>query len=492
MAKISTYQIDSTPHVDDIVIGTDRRDSSITKNYRLGDILDLFQAQSYDLQAVTDLGNTTTNPMYTPGVIVDYVDFNFNPEYSVAPGRIIFNSAEGTWDFGLGYDNVVGQAFLEMFYHIKNQSGSKINDGKVIMFDGALGASGKLKGKVADITASDFPRALMGVSTMDIENGEDGFVTQFGVVRGIDTSQWSEGDVLFFDPSVPGGMTAVMPEAPNPKVVIAAVINSHQQQGSIFVRPSYGLRLTEIHDVKNFDPSVIADGSIIRFNKGDNWWEVTSLSEVFTHNSLGGLNEGNYIHMTSNQAAHLVSLTSVSPGYLPIKTADLYGNSPIFLSSGTLNIGNEVSRTPMTIHGNTWFKGDVLDSFGNSGAYGQFLMSLGAGNGVKYESVSSANNITVNGIPVGTTTVLSLSLSSGKGAYVDYVLMSTDDVPYRVGTVYMVWHSTDITLMDYSSSNLDIGDDFFVFEAFNNGVSALLRAAVTAGAYNLKMSIRNI
>ena len=41
MARISTYPIDSTPTVEDIVIGTEVDNLDVTKNYRIGDILAL-------------------------------------------------------------------------------------------------------------------------------------------------------------------------------------------------------------------------------------------------------------------------------------------------------------------------------------------------------------------------------------------------------------------------------------------------------------------
>lgn len=41
MSKIATYQVNDVPTVDDILIGTDKDDSDITKNFRLGDVLAL-------------------------------------------------------------------------------------------------------------------------------------------------------------------------------------------------------------------------------------------------------------------------------------------------------------------------------------------------------------------------------------------------------------------------------------------------------------------
>lgn len=46
MARISTYQIDSSPQLDDKVIGTDVNDNNITKNYLIGDIMSLSPTNS--------------------------------------------------------------------------------------------------------------------------------------------------------------------------------------------------------------------------------------------------------------------------------------------------------------------------------------------------------------------------------------------------------------------------------------------------------------
>ena len=67
MGKISTYSIDALPTASDKVIGTDAENSQITKNYLLGDILNLVPLQ--DLESVLTKGNTAKNNIVLDGEV---------------------------------------------------------------------------------------------------------------------------------------------------------------------------------------------------------------------------------------------------------------------------------------------------------------------------------------------------------------------------------------------------------------------------------------
>ena len=86
-------------------------------------------------------------------------------------------------------------------------------DGQVVMFGGALGDNIKLK--VADASAEGFlPRWILGIATHSIDQNKWGYVTKVGKVRGVNTTAFAEGAVVYFDPTTPGGLTATQPEAP--------------------------------------------------------------------------------------------------------------------------------------------------------------------------------------------------------------------------------------------------------------------------------------
>lgn len=129
---------------------------------------------------------------------------------------------------------VTQQVGLETYYHIK--ATAAISDGDVVMFTGSVGASGKLTGAPAS-TGLTNGYLIMGVATQDIALNDFGFVTSFGIVRGIDTSAFSDGDILYYDPTVAGGLTATEPSITAARVIVAAVVNAGTGgSGSLFVR----------------------------------------------------------------------------------------------------------------------------------------------------------------------------------------------------------------------------------------------------------------
>lgn len=187
--------------------------------------------------------------------VFDALDFNQAPvSPSGVTGRLRWNSTEGTLDLGQPND-VTQQIGQETFFYIKNQTGATLTNGKPIMFAGAVGASGRLKGQYAIANGTIPAQYIMGIATQDIADGADGYVTNFGKVRGIDTSGtpygevWADGDVIYVSPTTPGGLTKTAPNAPNLQILVAAVVNAHDVQGTLFVRPTFASKLTDLDDV---------------------------------------------------------------------------------------------------------------------------------------------------------------------------------------------------------------------------------------------------
>lgn len=157
--------------------------------------------------------------------------------------RLYWNAADGTLDVQMGYDDVYQQVGMEQYYRIK--ADATITNGQVIMFSGAVGASGQLKGTPATGITTATQEYIMGVATMDIANNGSGYVTSFGLVRGINTTgssvgeTWADGDILYYNKDYTGGLTNVKPTAPDAIIVVAAVVNAASGgAGSLQVRVS--------------------------------------------------------------------------------------------------------------------------------------------------------------------------------------------------------------------------------------------------------------
>lgn len=208
----------------------------------------------------------------------DYIDFNVNaPETADKTGRFLWNEDDGTLNLGLNND-VVLQLGQEQHYYAKNTSGGAIDDGQPVMFNGTIGASGKLEITLAQADTAIPIEYFMGVATQDLANNDFGYVTSFGLVRGIDTTGtpvgevWNDGDLLYLSTTA-GELTITPPTSPDPKILVAAVVYSHATVGSIFVRPTFGDYLSSLHDVYI---TGIADNDLIAWDNANQRFINTS------------------------------------------------------------------------------------------------------------------------------------------------------------------------------------------------------------------------
>ena len=189
------------------------------------------------------------------------------------------------WDGGttLGVQmtaNIVGRVNEDQFYYIK--ASAAITKGQVIMFDGAVGASGVIKGKPA--TGVTNGAYIMGIAAESIANNGFGLVQAFGSMRGINTSTFSDGDILWYDPAVTGGLTRTEPVAPNVKVQVAAVTNA-ANNGSIAIRVTAGSVLGGTDS--NVQITSLTDKDMLVYIGANSRWENKDPAAVRTNLGLG-------------------------------------------------------------------------------------------------------------------------------------------------------------------------------------------------------------
>lgn len=192
-----------------------------------------------DLLAIVDVSTSTTKKITREEFFksVDYVSFDTtNVVATPVEGQLTWDAAEKTLSLGLNGGDVVLQIGQEMHFRVRNNTGSQINNGTVCRFAGSLGNSGILLAAPFQANGALDSHVIMGVATENIPNGEDGLVTWFGKVRGINTSAFTDGQILYANPAVSGGLTATKPESPNNVISVAAVVSA-ANNGTLFVRP---------------------------------------------------------------------------------------------------------------------------------------------------------------------------------------------------------------------------------------------------------------
>ena len=241
------------------------------------------------------------------------ITFDITPAtLPTTPGTLYWDNADGNQTLSLVMEgnHATQQIGEEMYYRIK--ASSAITEGQVVMFTGTVGASGGLTGAPATGLTASTASYVMGVATQDIPLNDWGYITQFGLVRQINTTggaeSWVDGQILYLNPSVAGGLTKTLPTAPNPKVQVCAVVYA-ASNGSLFIRPTFGGELGQFEGDVGF--TSVAAGNLIRRNAGNTAWEnVTTIPNTNLANSA--VTVGTTAISLGASSTTLAGLTSVS------------------------------------------------------------------------------------------------------------------------------------------------------------------------------------
>jgi hypothetical protein len=242
-----------------------------------------------------------------------WTTFNRNPgPYpSTIPGTVYWNNEDRAKTLAIVMEDsgdIVQDVGEEAFYRVK--ASSAITKGQVVMFTGAVGASGGLEAAPATGLTAAQAEYIMGVATQNIANNGWGYVTWFGKIKGIDTrglseGGWIDGQVLYYDPTVTGGLTKTRPSPPNPIVVVAAVVYA-ASNGILFVRPTYSQNTGAVFNsppvTKTADFTVADTETWIINNKSGSSCTATL--------PVASTNTGRLLHFINHQGQTLVSASS--------------------------------------------------------------------------------------------------------------------------------------------------------------------------------------
>jgi hypothetical protein len=231
-------------------------------------------------QQITNLGFVTSSQSAS----FNFIGFNTSAGVSVGVGQLAWNNSDGTLDLGMKGGNVVQQIGQEIFYEVRNDTGIQIPNGTAVFASGVTAGSGRIT--AAPYTADGSIREVrfLGLATENISTGVNGFVTHFGYVRGLDTrgdvvssiavgdETWAVGNILYVHPTVAGKLTNVKPEH---AITVAIIITRHQSVGVLFVRPSSGGHLEDIHDIL-INTGSLTNGQVLSYNSTSGLWVNTN------------------------------------------------------------------------------------------------------------------------------------------------------------------------------------------------------------------------
>ncbi len=300
----------------------------------------------------TVIGATTPAAGTFTTVDAEYVDFApaLSPLPTDATGRVYYDNSDQfkTLAFQMN-GSVVQHVGEEQFFRVKCQG--TITKGQVVMFAGTLGASGGLIGAAATGLQPYQSNYILGVADESGVNNDWIFVTSFGEVKNINTTggaeAWTQGQVLYYDPAVTGGLTKNKPATPNAIAVVAAVVHVGTSNGILFVRPTFGSVLGGTDGNVQF--GTLSNGDVIVYNTATSRWENVAQStlSVNTATNIAGGAAGSIPYQTG---AGATSLLAAGSGVLVGGSTPSYSTTPTLTGTNFTGIPNgALSNSSVTI-----------------------------------------------------------------------------------------------------------------------------------------------
>ena len=332
--------------------------------------------------------NTTTAATATIG------RFRWEADSGTAQIRLL----GGNVDLDVGEDSVV---------RVLNDTGTAMTLGQVVYITGAAGQrpTVALANAVSEATSTN----VIGLVAEGIANNQEGFVYTGGIVKGLNTFAFNEGDLLYLSAATAGALTNVRPTQPNHGVRIGYVVRKNSGDGHVYLAVNNGYEFDELHDVLITTP---AANNMIRRNAGNTLWvniagpagDVvgTTDSQTLTNKTISGASNtlSNIGNASLTNSSVTVNGTSIALGASGTVTADAGTLTGTTLAAGVTassltSVGTLVNLTvtnPIT--------GSVTGSSGSA-----------TGNAGTATALQTARNI--NGVSFNGTADITVTAAAG-------------------------------------------------------------------------------
>ena len=279
----------------------------------------------HTLQTVTDNGNNTTNSILTSGNVTattgyfDTFDMTLLANGSQPPhleGRLFYDSENHTITMFNDEPDVSLQIGQELYIRVRNETPDDIPNGSVVRIDGSHGSAAPTI--VLASADSEENSQVAGFATHTIESNSFGYISTFGLVRGVDTNGgMNDGDELFLSVTS-GEYVNADPGIPYYSVSLGRVVVSHESNGSIFV--NIGKRKLSGGDLKSVTALNQSGVPFVTYIADTNAGGVTTVSDfvydsgnsVLYVNNKQVITSGDNVSLLNNDAGYLTTHPAIS------------------------------------------------------------------------------------------------------------------------------------------------------------------------------------
>lgn len=326
--------------------------------------------------------NKATNTVNLTGSLsTRYITFDTITAITPALAQINWNQTDKTLEFSYGDGDTTLQIGQEAVYPpVVNKDTINLVEGTLVMVDPTQVAQGNRVRIVRAVTDGTYPsQLLLGILTEDINKNQEGHVTWFGYVRNLNIptleangikpvgETWIEGNILYPNPSSPGGLTNVMPASPAIKSTIAAITSINGVNLTLLVRPTFTFKLNELNDINA--TSAVAGDLLV---KDGNVWN-SSKQLTGSYGLTGSLNitgdSGSIVDVSSSNAALHVTQRGTGDAIIVEDSANPDTTPFVVAADGRVGIGVQAPLSTYKLHVRN---GTVTNSVTWGGSVGVF------------------------------------------------------------------------------------------------------------------------
>ena len=303
--------------------------------------LNIIASGSSSIFALTGSVYATTNDLEITGSLgisgsitnTDYIDLT-GAEAPYNEGRLFYDQANGALAFYNEEADITLQIGQEFYKKVYNNSGNPIEDGTPVRISGSQGDVPYIWPALSEnIYVSSYnaqENKIIGLTTHTIADNSTGYVTEAGIVRGINTTAFAAGDLLYLQTGS-AEIRNTPPPFPYNTVPVGSVVRS-QLNGFVEVRTQQPVTTENISGIVNIDLEVQSNESIT----------IPKGTPVHINNTVAGTGPISLVNIAKANSASLMPATYVTEEEITsgsIGTALSIGYIPRIDTSG-LNVGD--------------------------------------------------------------------------------------------------------------------------------------------------------
>lgn len=225
------------------------------------------------LKTLTDSSKAIFNYEDSAIHLLLYIDYKLTDGWSMAEGRAGWNDDDKTLEVGLDQGSVL-QMGQEIHVRGTNKYGATLYNGTPVIISGAQGNRPTF-GRASD-TSVLTSLTTIGLTTHDIVNNTNGYVTITGIVRDIPDSMFitldaiADGELLWLGN---GLLSDIRPPAPNMQIAFGFVINTQGDNVDVIIDPVLVPRMAWQSDVNARGNQINWD--LLYWNADSSYWDLS-------------------------------------------------------------------------------------------------------------------------------------------------------------------------------------------------------------------------